>query len=280
MKNYKTALLSNNKGGVGKSLYTFLIANIFVKKYNKKVLLIDVDEQKSMETILRGQIYDRDDNLFLPDIFMTAFHDSLNNTHHFKTALTLDRFVHRTEIEGLYLIKNDSRIKGLATFIQNINNKDKIMSKWLEYNNDILNEYDYIFFDNASQLDDINKNVVLAVDSLSFVTTPDLESIEGIERYIASFMHWTEEDDSKIDVFKGIFLANIKPNTTVAKNFISYVKNDDYQLSPFIFNSIIENATIFERVKLKGELFARKENPKSYDELIKLVDELLEAGVY
>jgi len=159
---------ANNKGGVGKTTTTLIMAQAFARM-KKKVLLIDLDSQANL-TLLSGDFEPTSRELTIMDCFLTP------------GVLPIEKVT-----ENIDLIPADL---SLATF----DSSTAAMPEHLYLLDDLVvkkvrPEYDFILIDCPPALGNIAYNAFIASDFVTLITTPDELSYQGLKMIYKLFHH-------------------------------------------------------------------------------------------
>lgn len=158
---------ANNKGGVGKTTTTLIMAQAFARM-RKKVLLIDLDSQANL-TLLTGDIE--------PTARELTIMDALKD----KSVTPIEKIS-----ENIDLIPADL---SLATF----DSQTAAMPEHLYLLDDLVKtvrpDYDFILIDCPPALGNIMYNAFIASDFVTLVTTPDELSHQGLKMIYKVFLH-------------------------------------------------------------------------------------------
>ena len=159
---------ANNKGGVGKTTTTLVMAQAFARM-KKKVLLIDTDSQANL-TLLLGEVEPTARELTVMDALLSPGNiipiEKIDDRIDLLPAdLTLSEFDAQTAAkpERLYLL-------------------DDVIKK-------VRDDYDFILIDCPPALGNITYTAFIASDFFVMVTTPDELSHQGLRMIYKVFQH-------------------------------------------------------------------------------------------
>ena len=158
---------ANNKGGVGKTTTTLVMAQAFARM-EKKTLLVDLDSQANL-TLFLGEIEPTARELTISDAFKSPdiipIEKIEKNIDLIPADLSLANFDAETAAkpERLYLL-------------------DDLIQK-------VRADYDFILMDCPPALGNITYNAFIASDFLVMVTTPDELSHQGLKMIYKVFQH-------------------------------------------------------------------------------------------
>lgn len=149
-----------HKGGTGKTTTTLGLADSFAKK-NKKVLIVDADEQSNIKTIFGIKLQNAEGGLaaiLLENV--TPENLTIKPRENIHVILSGGRFMR--EFEKTHANTPDSEL---------------LMKKRLGH----INNYDIILIDTPPALSLISTNIVVYADYLLLPCSPDLLSVVGVK---------------------------------------------------------------------------------------------------
>lgn len=172
----------NLKGGVGKTTLTVNIAATLASKYNKRVLLIDLDPQTNATvSLITQEEWEERDSVKKQTIFY-MFNDLLKNESNFSMNNAIIRGV--SNIEKLDLLPSSLRLVEIQDDIPDMDRKAYVNHV------DVLgnqlapiietNDYDYILIDCPPNLGAITLNGISISHYFVVPTVPDILSKIGI----------------------------------------------------------------------------------------------------
>lgn len=209
----KTIVFLNNKGGVGKTASVTSIAHIIATKFNKKVLLIDLDPQMNSSC------------MFSEIDFIELFY-SIYKGHNVKTnksiedlLLDKDMDIHEcirsTEYENLDIIPSyltlsevEERMKADVRTPQQF--------KLQRHLRDIQDEYDYCIIDSSPSISIININGLVAADKVYVPLRCDGGSLLGAA-IIMNLFETVSEYNSNLEI-GGMFFTQWNGRKNVSKS--------------------------------------------------------------
>ncbi|KAB7708069.1 P-loop NTPase [Bacillus aerolatus] len=150
-KQAKTIAVVSGKGGVGKSNISMNFA-IELTRNGKKVLIFDMDIGMGNIHVLTGQIAERS----IADFFE-------------KEAFLKDLIF--TDGEGISYILGGSGLSRLVEW------NSSHFNRWLSEVEELQRQYDYLLFDMGAGATKETLNILMAVDDIIVVTTPEPTSI-------------------------------------------------------------------------------------------------------
>lgn len=187
----KVISMINLKGGVGKTILTINIAKMLVQKFNKKVLIIDLDAQMNatMQLIATNEweyMESKGETLF------NLFNGAINARDYFNIDSMIKRNVQ--EIDGLDLIPSSIQMINIESQINTYG-----MSWYMNYFNilkshlesiAVRDQYDYVLIDCPPTLGMITLNGIYTSDAYLIPIVPhefSIMSAQMLMRQIEDF---------------------------------------------------------------------------------------------
>ncbi len=219
----KIISIINNKGGVGKTTSTGVIAELLAF-LGKKVLVIDLDQQSNLSMML-GQ-YDNDSSEIISGIFNAEkFNIAELFKYRYKDRESVLNIIRKTAISNLDIIASSKRHKNTQINIaaNETGNNNIILKKALAT---IKNDYDFILIDNAPANDILTVNSIFASDIVYIPVRVEGFSYKGLKETIDTILYIKEEHDINTIEFGGAFITQAEMNTTVFKEIKENYKNE------------------------------------------------------
>lgn len=272
------------KGGIGKTTLAYNFAEYLAQEQEKKVLLIDLDQQNSLTNLY---------NISDPKGTVASIFKIYDKKRE-------DVKIHKIE-QNLSLIAGSSALDEIQSRLETYSNKDIILFRWLAtHMKDIVDKFDYLIIDCHPDLSLITKNAAVISDCIFTPVTPtkfSYDSLTDLEIRIAALR---EEAINPITGetlvnAKIYYLANmIQSNTHISRDFMSMVKEEKSNGKPWIveipkreiFNrSTYDNVPIVLMEKIaKGKediniptetcLYAKRQKKEYYDEINKIFNKM------
>jgi len=236
----------NLKGGVGKTTTTAALAEILAAEFGKRVLVVDLDPQTNLTTVLIGE-----------EAWSSLNHDGFTLATLFKDALrpdgepakfdlqkTLQRDVSPVrEVRGLDLLPSSldlidvqDRLGTMSSGKFFANNPTDLLRKAVR---PILDDYEYVLVDCPPNLGIVTLNGLRISDGYIIPTIPDVLSTYGIpqiQRRVSEFA--SSIGERIVDV--GIVITKYRAASTLHRNTITSLQGDKHL--PVVFDSWIPEA--------------------------------------
>ncbi|WP_424535514.1 AAA family ATPase [Sphaerisporangium viridialbum] len=278
----------NLKGGVGKTTTTAALAEILSGEFHKKVLVVDLDPQTNLTTILIGEEHWKSLN-DQGHTLATLFTDAIRNESEparFDLEKTLQRQVSPVSDvrsvdllpSSLDLIDVQDRLASMPSGKFYSNNPTDLLRRAIK---SILDDYDYVLVDCPPNLGIVTLNGLRISDGYIIPTIPDVLSTYGIPQIqtrVKAFADNLGEEITEV----GIVITKYQAASTVHRNTVRRLE-DDAKL-PIVFankipqaNKIAESAefsshgTLRQKYGYQGEFQAFR---KFVEEFIETVEDM------
>ena len=236
----------NLKGGVGKSTMTAALAEFMAGMFGKSVLLIDLDPQTNLTTMMIG----------------TEHWHELNNSGRTLKALfeqALDSQAPKFDIDDA-IQRNVSPLANLAGIDLLASSLDMIeiseeVAAWQYDEPDSLqpllvlkeavdtvrDHYDYILIDCPPNMGIITRNGLMLADAYVIPTIPDVLSTYGIPQIQKRVRMFSEKTGHHVQAL-GLIITKYRANTNLHRNTIQRLQNAvlDYDALPAAERKLIE----------------------------------------
>ena len=208
----------NNKGGSSKTTISYQLATLLSKE-NKKVLVIDMDEQVNITKRMTGTEENSNpiNRLIVDDLFIE---EGIINPQ-------------KDDYPNLYLIPGAKGLNVLDKHFSKQRAEEHVLRKYLERNKEELDNYDYIFFDMSPTSSIINLNVFVAITKFKGSFLIPLyyrmtDSLSGAERFIETYEQDMEdlEMENRAKIFT--FINGYRTAKTRANNSFESKLDDEY----------------------------------------------------
>lgn len=210
----KVISIINNKGGVGKTTSTGIIAQLLAY-LGKHVLIVDLDSQSNLSMML-GQ-YEEDspdaiEGLVIPEhpniaeLFKYRYRDLGNVT----------KLIRHTSVPNLDIIPSSKRHKNTQLNIakNETGNNNVILKRALSL---IRDSYDFILIDNAPANDILTVNSLFISDLVIVPVRLEGFSYKGLRETIDTLLYIKDEHDIESIKFGGAFITQAEINTNIYK---------------------------------------------------------------
>lgn len=223
----------NLKGGVGKTTTTAALAETLAAEFGKKVLVVDLDPQTNLTTVLIGEhawLELNDHGFTLATLFQDALRPE-GEPAKFDLDKTLQRDVSPVrDVLGvdllpssLDLIDVQDRLGAMPSGRFFANNPTDLLRKAVRT---IVDDYDYVLVDCPPNLGIVTLNGLRIADGYIIPTIPDVLSTYGIpqiQRRVRDFADSIGEEIAEI----GIVITKFRQASTVHRNTIAMLQEDE-----------------------------------------------------
>ena len=209
-----TISIINNKGGVGKTSSTAILAELMAF-LGLRVLCIDLDEQSNLSMLFK--CYEEDNQKVIEGIEVPV-QQNISDLfkYRFRDKEQIEAIVQKTAIENLYVIPSSKRHKNTLTYIaaNETGNNNTILRKAL---NAIKDEFDFILIDNAPASNVLTVNSIFASDYILTPVRAEGFSYKGLKETIETIAYIKEEHDIENANFLGTYITQVETNTKIFK---------------------------------------------------------------
>lgn len=233
----------NLKGGVGKTTTTAALAEFLSAEFGKKVLVIDLDPQTNLTTVLIGEKKWHKlngDGHTLATLFTDALKPD-GETPEFDLSATLQTGVSPVADvrsvdllpSSLDLIDVQDRLGTMSTGRFFSNNPTDLLRKAIK---PILNNYDYVLVDCPPNLGIVTLNGLRISGGYVIPTIPDVLSTYGIpqiQKRVGEFADGIGQDIEEI----GVIVSKYRAASTVHQTTVARLESDPSL--PDVFESVI-----------------------------------------
>ncbi len=231
MKQTRVVVITNNKGGVGKTTITYGLAQALSKR-NKKILLIDSDPQGSLSRRSGYEPKEYTDK---------SLYDCLENVLRKKNRLISD-YIQTTDNPYVDILTGDIRLNINRNEVAMVFMRANFVYKSILNSARDLNKYDFILIDTSPSVGTEYTQILVGSDYVLIPITTSRDSIEGIDSVVTSF------NDCKIFNLSlqllGIIFNDVSMRGAIAKDIVPEVKE---MYKEYIFNTVIERSVIVEK---------------------------------
>jgi chromosome partitioning protein len=241
---------ANNKGGVGKTTTTLVMAQAFARM-KKKVLVIDLDSQSNL-TLLLGDVQPTARELTILD------------------ALTRPDVLPIEKVDdNIDLIPSDLN---LATFDTTTASNPDHLFLLKEVIKKVSDDYDFILIDCPPALGNIIYNAFIASDFVTFVTTPDELSYQGLKMIHKVYDHVKSKHYLNPDIqVAGTIITKCERNRNTDL-FLGLLRDD---LKLRVIEPVISKATkIAQTTSSRRSIFDADPNGKATQQYVEVAKSL------
>ena len=238
MKNTHTIVITNNKGGVGKTTVTFGLAQALAKR-NKRLLLIDSDPQGSLSRRSGHEPKEYTD---------CSLYDCLENILRQKGSKIAD-YICETDNQNIDILTGDTRLNINRNEVAMVFMRANFVYKKLLDQVRALDKYDFVLIDTSPSVGAEYTQILVGSDYVLIPITTSRDSIEGIDSVVTSFNDCRTFNTSL--KLLGIIFNDVSLRGAIAKDIIPEIK-ETYKT--YVFNTIIERSVIVEKFEWNNSL--------------------------
>lgn len=221
-KKCKVISVSNQKGGVGKSV-SCVNLGIGLAKQGNKVLLIDADPQGSLTISLGYSEPDQMENTLAN--LMTCIVDD--------DVLNLEKSILHHE-EGVDLIPANIELSAIEVSLVNVMSRELILKALVDQ---LRRFYDYILIDCMPSLGMITINALASADTVLIPVQAAYLPVKGLQQLIRTIGRVQKQLNPRLKI-EGILLTMVDNRTNFARD-ISMMVYDTYSSSIRVFETEI-----------------------------------------
>jgi chromosome partitioning protein len=204
----KVLVISNRKGGCGKSFTTASLA-VGLAHQGKKVLCLDCDNQHSLTVSMGVAEPDK-----LPVTLKTVITDIIDEKDIDPTA----GIIHHPE--GIDLLPANNSLTGIELTLAPLIGRETILR---EYIDTVQPLYDYVLLDTAPTLDLLTINALAAADSVMIPVAPKFLDAKGLELLLRSIAQIRRHINPNLSIC-GILLTMVDKRPNFTKEIISMIE--------------------------------------------------------
>lgn len=246
----KIITIANQKGGVGKSTLTHLLAN-GLKHKGYSVLAVDLDPQGNLTYAL---------NTDEPDI---STYDLLTK------KATAEQI--RIQSEQADLLPANSNLSGLDLEIKNVGKEYRLKNAL----KGMQTHYDYIIIDTPPTLSLLTVNALTASDYVLIPAQADIFSLQGLGQLYRTIQAVQEYTNPDLHI-GGIILTRHNPRTILGAEITQYLESTAKQLDTVVFNSRIREAVAIKEAQAqRTDFLSYASNSKAKQDVQHLISEIL-----
>ncbi|MFP5109689.1 ParA family protein [Neobacillus sp. C211] len=252
----KVITIGLQKGGVGKSTTTGILAYLMAKEGNR-VLVVDMDGQGNVSDLLL-QFDDIED--INGSTIIQAFE-----------VQNIKPFIHKTDEPNIDVVPADDFLATLPRLLytDSLYKNDNPNMALLKLLDPIKEDYDYILIDTPPSLSEMTANSIVASDYVIVLAEGSKWAFTAIKRFVGTIEQAEKVKGQDIDVM-GILRTMTDSRRTDVKTYVEVIGE---QYSELIFDTIIKRKAATGRIAIEG-LFGNSELKEALDQYYKFYDEV------
>ena len=218
----RTIVITNRKGGVGKTL-TVASLGIGLARMGKKVLVIDTDNQYSL-TISLG--------VAEPELLPITLATIISEIVAEKDIDPKEGIIHHAE--GIDIMPANNSLTGIELTLAPLIGRETILRRYIEK---VQPLYDFVLIDTSPTLDLLTINALAAADSAIIPVAPKFLDAKGLELLLKSIAQIRKFINPGLSI-EGILFTLVDKRPKFTKDIISMI-NDAYGEKIHIFRDHI-----------------------------------------
>ena len=238
LKETHIVVVTNNKGGVGKTTITYGLAQALSKR-NKKILLIDSDPQGSLSRRCGYEPKEYTDK---------SLYDCLENILRKKNKLISD-YIQPTDNAYVDILTGDTRLNINRNEVAMVFMRANFVYKSILNSARQLNKYDFILIDTSPSVGAEYTQILVGSDYVLIPITTSRDSIEGIDSVVSSYNDCQAFNPGL--KLLGIIFNDVSLRGAIAKDIIPEIK-ETYK--EYVFSTVIERSVIVEKFEWNNSL--------------------------
>lgn len=246
----KIITVANQKGGVGKSTLTHLLAHGLRHK-GYSVLAVDLDPQGNLTYAL---------NTDEPDI---STYDLLTN------KATAEQV--RIQLEGVDVLPANSNLAGIDLEIKALGKEYRLKNAL----NGMQAVYDYIIIDTPPTLSLLTVNALTASGYVLIPTQADIFSLQGLGQLYGTIQAVQDYTNPELQI-AGIIVTRHNPRTILAQDITEMLEGTAKDLDTIVFKTRIREAVAIKEAQAqRTDFLGYASSSKVKDDVRHLIDEIL-----
>jgi chromosome partitioning protein len=249
--------VTNQKGGVGKTMTTICLG-IGLVKQNKKVLLIDADPQANLTDALGYRNSDE-----IKDTLTTVMSSTIQDEP------VNDKAILHHE-EGVDVIPCNIELSGMDIALVNTMSREKVLKQYID---EVKKAYDYVLIDCPPSLGMLTINALTAADSVIVPVQAEYLSAKGMDLLLHTVQRIKRHLNPDLAI-RGVLVTMTDERTNLSKQIRSDI-HKKYGKHLTVFSTAIPRCVKASESTGIGESIykydARGEATKAYQSLVKEV---------
>ena len=268
----KVLLVTNHKGGVGKTSNTMSLAAALAKR-GRKCLLIDFDGEPTLSELLRAPTSEASPSAFE---FITQSVDAPETYDPLDFVITPENSEVKLP-EGLHLIPGSKRIENFHDWL--LRNKFLVLQQVLKGPFETLREhYDYIFIDTPPRTSDATVAAMFVTDFVVLSTFPQPPSVRRLVSALEDLKRAKLQGGAPLEPI-GILMCAVRQPPTRLTTFLTKRVIEAFTFehdgSPMKFTEDVVNAVTFDEAWEMGKtIFEYAPDHQICHQYLAIADEL------
>jgi len=260
MGNCKFISVFNQKGGVGKSTTVVNLAASMVKKFKKRVLVIDMDAQaNATRYLLSTDIGEKD---------KTIYHSLTSGS---RNRLLLDELIRKTAITNLDIVPSDIFLSEAEVELMGKIGRETILRDRL---GNLAKEYDYIFFDCPPSLGLLSVNCLVASTHVIVPVETQYLALKGFQHLVETIALVKEKLNPKLAIM-GLLPTKFYAVSRSNKEILEFIQTKLKKKFPVFKTVIHRDVKAEEAPSHRKPLIAHNPYSRACLEYIELAQEVI-----
>ena len=247
-------MVAIQKGGVGKTTSTVIMADILASA-GYKVLLVDLDSQgNATQMVTQKSIYENSGNTVLEAI----------------KEKRPDRYIIHAK-ENLDLLPADDMLVTFSRYIYT----EKVQNPIRELDNTLRlvdGDYDYILMDCPPNLGDLVLNAIVCSDYIMIPVMPDAFGMDALDRFVENIVEAQEKGHTKAEIL-GIMFTSRDMRNALERSVEESIRE---RYNTMVFDTVIRRKAKIKEFALTGTRMKYKREAEALEDYIDLVKEMIE----
>lgn len=209
--------VSNQKGGVSKTVSSYNLASCLALNHNRKVLLADIDPQANLSEYLG---YVPDGKPTMTHLIMDVCMNGAVNPETVKSAV---RYCEENDVD---YIPADINLAGSETMMASALSRETVLRRILS--KEVTDEYDFVIIDCLPSLGTLLVNAISASDRILIPVQTQKFSMDGLSALLNIYRQIKSSINPDVDIL-GI-LPTMTEKTTVCKKAMTSLEEEYSEL--------------------------------------------------